>query len=156
MPSSSRSGFNTQSKPRDVNRSDLLKAYDEKMSRNQRSQQLLATQKPPRETGSAKYHQYIKGHTRQQLAGENMSKTVEKLSDEHTFTGMYKQRLVDRDGDGMLDIRGPGTGELCSSPKRAMKLLKSTPVAKLNMPGRSGDYRNEVEWRLQLRPNLNN
>lgn len=137
----------------EVNRKDLLRAYEKKIDLNHNSHHLMITEKPPT---TAKYHQFIKGHSHRQLAGADMSETIEKLSNESNYTGVYRNRLAVRDGKGMVDMSERGTGELCSSPKRARNLLMSTRVADLNMPGRSGDYRNEVEWRLQLRPSLSN
>ena len=47
------------------------------------------------------------------------------------------------------------SGEVCESPVRAIRMLNSTSLGQLNIPARSGDFRNEVEWRLQLRPQFN-
>lgn len=140
----------------EVKKRDLLHAYQLKVDAKRRDEESAKTHRFSSETSRVKYHQYAKGQTEPQLAGSHMTATAKKLTDEGTYTGVYKQRLNERDGRFIDDLSAQGTGELCASPKRARRLLKSTPVAKLNMPGRSGDYRTEVEWRLQLRPNIDN
>jgi hypothetical protein len=132
-----------QPKPREINRSQLLKAYEKKTINQDSHQQLLVTLNGPESSGTsiAKYHQFKKSHGRSVVAGSGMSETVKKLADETFFTGVHKQRLTERDSGENKRMSG------------TTKLLKSTP--QLNMPRRSGDFRAELEWRLQLRPNLN-
>lgn len=148
--------FDSQGRQRvaEVRKNDLMKAYQQKLCENRQKQEFLSTQKPSRETSSVKYHQHVKCQSNPVLAGSDMTITAQKLTDESLFTGVCRQMLLDRDGNAKHDIGSQGTGELCASPKRARRLLKSTPVSQLNSLSRSGDYRAEVEWRLQLRPNI--
>lgn len=43
------------------------------------------------------------------------------------------------------------THDLCTDPKKVIKLLQGSAVAELNFPDRSADFTSEVMWRLQLR-----
>jgi hypothetical protein len=137
-----------------IKKKDIMRAYQIKQD-TYRQSSAHAT-RPPRATSASrvKYHQPEKPQSQPLLAGSDMSATLKRLADEKTYTGVYKKRLDERDGKVIKDLSAQGTGELCASPSRARRLLKSTPVAKLNMPRRSGDFRTEVEWRLQLRPNI--
>lgn len=85
------------------------------------------------------------------LAGESCTTAQRRLCEVDTFTGMYKKRFLDPNGS--LSIAG--SGDFCDRPIRATRLLNSTEVSKLTIPRRAGDYRNEVEWRLLLRPQFN-
>ena len=142
--------------PSEVQYRELIKAYEKKKSLNEKKAQQTVTQSPLKDTAKVKYRKYRQGSSQPQLtAGADMTPTLEKLSEESSYTGYYRRRLEQRDRRGRLDVSGSGSGELCSSPERARSILKSTPVWDLNLPSRSGDFRTEVEWRLQLRPNLN-
>ena len=82
------------------------------------------------------------------MAGERCNETQRRLCEVNNFTGMYKKRFDER-------ARHLPTGEVCENPIRAIRLLNSTSLDKLTIPARAGDFRTEVEWRLQLRPQLN-
>ena len=82
------------------------------------------------------------------MAGNACNDTQKKLATVDTYTGMYKKRFDP-------NVKLQGSGELCMSPVRAIRMLNSTSVEKLTIPSRTSDYRNEVEWRLSLRPQFN-
>ncbi|GMH63429.1 hypothetical protein TL16_g03711 [Triparma laevis f. inornata] len=61
------------------------------------------------------------------------------------YTGVYKQRFVDRPGGHAI------SGDYHSTPRRVAKLLMNSTYKDLNIMDRSADFRNEVGWRLHLR-----
>eukprot|EP01041_Mallomonas_annulata_P010652 gene10652-22235_t len=82
------------------------------------------------------------------IAGEACTVAQQRLCQVESFTGMYKKRFE-------VNPSCPVSGDYCDRPIRATRLLNSTPVNLLTIPSRAGDFRTEVEWRLQLRPQFN-
>lgn len=80
------------------------------------------------------------------VAGEAMNKSQEKLSALENFTEITKRRYEHTDTNV--------TGDFCDDPRRARKLLMNRSYSALTIPKRAADFKNEVEWRLSLRPNL--
>jgi hypothetical protein len=66
-----------------------------------------------------------------------------KLSSIESFPETYKQRF--------FESHGGGAGDLADDPKKVINLLSGTSADRLNIPGRSADFRSEVQWRMQLR-----
>lgn len=132
--------------PPQIRRNDILMAYEQRVNLNQQSQKLLSSQKNPGEASTVRYKKHIKGTqtTTHPCSSFDLTPTVDKLSQEKNYTGVCKHKALIRDRHVMkggsqslvVDPRDTGTGEVCSSPARATKLLKSTTLAKLNMPGR--------------------
>mmetsp|Transcript_10463 Transcript_10463/g.10531 ORF Transcript_10463/g.10531 Transcript_10463/m.10531 type:complete len:159 (-) Transcript_10463:277-753(-) len=83
------------------------------------------------------------------LAGESCTQSQKRLCDVESFTGMYKKRFENDTVSQAI------SGDFCDRPIRATRLLNSTPVNRLTITKRAGDFRTEVEWRLQLRPQFN-
>jgi hypothetical protein len=78
------------------------------------------------------------------IAGEGQTPVQRKLAEPDSFTGMYKSRF-------MYPPEWPPSGDIVPNPKRAMRILKETPLSDLTIPTRACDFRTEVEWRLSLR-----
>ena len=81
------------------------------------------------------------------IAGEGSNARQERLSDVNLFTGIYKQRFQENNFFMFKEF------DYVSDPIAARKILLNTSYATLNSLGRAGDFKNEVEWRLSLRPN---
>ena len=80
-------------------------------------------------------------------AGDLCNPAQQRLSKIDTFTGLYKNRFQNSNKNA--------GGDYCRNPLAATRLLQSVPSTDLNIPGRALDFRDEVEWRLQLRPQFN-
>jgi hypothetical protein len=81
-------------------------------------------------------------------AGDLCSPAQQRLSQIDTFTGAYRVRF-DKD-KRFSDYEG----DYAKNPTEAAKILVNRSNAELTIPGKSADFRTEVTWRLQLRPNL--
>jgi len=82
------------------------------------------------------------------IAGECCSDAQLRLSHVNSYTGIQRKRPDDADADAIA-------GDFCYKPKRATRILTSAPVDEVANVNRTGDFRTEVEWRLQLRPQFN-
>lgn len=78
------------------------------------------------------------------------SPAQQRLSQVDSFTGAYKTRFDDNDKK-YADF----AGDYAKNPRQASKILVNRSSSELTIPGKSADFRTEVTWRLQLRPNLN-
>lgn len=61
--------------------------------------------------------------------------------------GMYKNRFC--------GVKDSSSGNFCADPIRATRVLKSLNYAELTNHGLAENFRNEVEWRMQLRSQFN-
>jgi hypothetical protein len=84
------------------------------------------------------------------LAGELCNSTQERLAAIEQYTGLYKSRI-----QAKTKPSNHSNGDFCDNPLCAIRMLKNNSYSNLNIRGRSGDFRSEVEWRLQLRPQFN-
>ena len=57
--------------------------------------------------------------------------------------GVYKNKF--------RGVKDSASGNFCYDPVRATGVLKSLSYAELSNHGLAGNFRNEVEWRMQLR-----
>ena len=80
------------------------------------------------------------------LAGEGMSRTQKKLSKPENFTTVTKSRFEHTD----ISV----SGDFCSDPSKATRMLMSNSYSDLTIPTRAADFNSGVEFRLSLRPNL--
>mmetsp|Transcript_2524 Transcript_2524/g.4577 ORF Transcript_2524/g.4577 Transcript_2524/m.4577 type:complete len:155 (+) Transcript_2524:115-579(+) len=87
--------------------------------------------------------------TRRFHAGDLCSPAQQRLSQVDTFTGAYRVRFEGTD-KRFQDYEG----DYAKNPREASKLLVNKSNAELTIPGHAADFRTEVTWRLQLRPNL--
>jgi hypothetical protein len=81
------------------------------------------------------------------IAGEACNKYQHKLSEVDTFTGTYKNKI--------RGVKDCSSGNYCADPIRATRVLQSLNYHELTNHGLAGNFRNEVEWRMQLRPQFN-
>mmetsp|Transcript_16919 Transcript_16919/g.25515 ORF Transcript_16919/g.25515 Transcript_16919/m.25515 type:complete len:159 (+) Transcript_16919:93-569(+) len=132
-----------------VNRSALIEAYSTKkdMKINSRAHTAESTRrcKLLRPSTPKRPPPKSEGH----IAGDICNHTQRKLAQKEMFTGIQKMKY-----DSRANLEN-GSGEVCTAPSRAIRLLNSRTYKELNIPTRTGDFRNEVEWRLQLRPQFN-
>ena len=80
------------------------------------------------------------------VAGEACNEVQKRLSDTSTFTGIYKQRFEEAQSWRYSNF------DYVEDPVAARKLLLNSSYKDLTIPGRAGDFKNEIEWRLSLRP----
>jgi hypothetical protein len=91
------------------------------------------------------------GHmqTRRFHAGDLCSPAQQRLSQVESFTGAYKSRF-DANDKKYADY----AGDYAKNPREASRLLVNRSNAELTIPGKAADFRSEVTWRMQLRPNI--
>lgn len=72
----------------------------------------------------------------------------EKLASLESFTIAHKQRYYDHHEGGEGTYQ---TGDIIDNSKKYVKLLKGTSKDQLTIPGRAADFKDEIQWRMQLR-----
>jgi hypothetical protein len=82
------------------------------------------------------------------IAGEGQTEVQARLSLPKSFTGVYRRRF-----NPEVFHHNSESGDLCTHPKKALRLLKevSTKALGESKNARACDFRSEVEWRLTLR-----
>eukprot|EP00602_Paraphysomonas_sp_CaronLab_P002409 CAMPEP_0185034896 /NCGR_PEP_ID=MMETSP1103-20130426/25281_1 /TAXON_ID=36769 /ORGANISM="Paraphysomonas bandaiensis, Strain Caron Lab Isolate" /LENGTH=142 /DNA_ID=CAMNT_0027571737 /DNA_START=163 /DNA_END=591 /DNA_ORIENTATION=+ len=132
-----------------IDRSALMTAYSTKKDMQTRTQEqttVSGSRSRILTPSTAKRHPLkSEGHR----AGDISNDAQRRLARKDMYTGIQKMRF-----DSKANLKN-GSGDICASPTRAARLLNSRPCKQLGIPARTGDFRNEVEWRLQLRPQFN-
>jgi hypothetical protein len=80
------------------------------------------------------------------VAGDGSNATQRRLAEADNFTGISKQLWDSNNKTYMND-----EGDYCVQPMRARNMLINHSYKELTIPGRAGDFKNEVEWRLNFR-----
>jgi hypothetical protein len=73
----------------------------------------------------------------------------ERLSSQEAFTTNYSNKIHH------THMKDYHSGDYCEDPLQVSKMLMNSSYADLTIPGRAADFSSTVEWRMQLRSNLN-
>jgi hypothetical protein len=97
-----------------------------------------------------KTHSPIRLHNRQQNHPhkKHHPNLYDRLSSEEAFTINYANRVHGTHLDGH-------SGDYFDNPLKVSKMLMNSSYSDLTIPGRAQDFSSSVEWRTQLRSNLN-
>ena len=73
----------------------------------------------------------------------------ERLSSEEAFTTTYANKIHH------THMKDYHSGDYAQDPIAVSKMLMNSSYSDLTIPGRAADFSSTVEWRMQLRSNLN-
>ena len=96
-----------------------------------------------------KLRQQINAGSHDHHHNHNNSAAYERLSSEEAFTTNYSNKIHQTH---RIDSH---SGDYLEDPRAAAKLLMNSSYSDLTIPGRAADFSSSVEWRMQLRSNLN-
>lgn len=96
-----------------------------------------------------------------------MNPTQRRLASLESWPAAYKRRVMHQPPEPFGNQHhhqhaqagqpnAASEGDFCSVPIKARNLLMNKNYSELNIQGRAGDFRSEVEWRLLLRDSLQN
>lgn len=97
----------------------------------------------------SKLRQHISVGAHEHHNHHNHPAAYERLSSEEAFTTNYSNKIHH------THMKDSHSGDYLEDPRAAAKLLMNSSYSDLTIPGRAADFSSTVEWRMQLRSNLN-